>query len=290
MTLATDQATRLRALVAEGVGEPRDQWPGPVAPVVAVASGKGGVGKTNLCVNLAVLLARRGVRTTLVDADTGVSNADVLCGLRPPRRLTADRSARDVAIAAPGGFVLVPGIQSDPDALHLVQRAIADAARWSDLVLADLPPGIGREVTRPALDADRLLVVTTPEPTAVTDGYALLKCLAAEATLEQRPFPSIALVVNQARGEGEAMEIYTRLRGACVRFLGIEPGLAGWVTRDERVREAVRAQEPLALRSPRARASRDLSRVADVVARDVRPRRGERATLAVRLCSWLVGR
>ena len=100
---------------------------GPRCPVVAVASGKGGVGKTNICVNLATLLARRRVRTTLIDADAGVANADVLCGLRPPRRLSAGRSARDVAIQTPGGFVLVPGSHAEVNAAGLVREATLDA-------------------------------------------------------------------------------------------------------------------------------------------------------------------
>ncbi len=287
-TTTADQASRLRAMVS---GSADTAAPiGPRCPIVAVASGKGGVGKTNVCVNLATLLARRRVRTTLIDADAGVANADVLCGLRPPRRLSAGRSARDVAIQTPGGFVLVPGSHAEVGAAGLVREATLDASSWSDLVLLDLSPGVGLDVVRPALAADRIIIVTTPEPTAVTDGYALLKCLTQEARLDAAALPSVGVVVNQVRAEAEAREVFGRIAAAADRFLDTTPTLAGWVHRDQRVVESVRMQHPVAERCPRARATRDIGRLADAIASELRVGRGEAVGVASRVARWLAGR
>lgn len=288
MTATADQASRLRAMVSQS--SPDAPAAGPRCPVVAVASGKGGVGKTNICVNLATLLARRRVRTTLIDADAGVANADVLCGLRPPRRLSAGRSARDVAIQTPGGFVLVPGSHAEVNAAGLVREATIDAGEWSDLVLLDLSPGVGLDVVRPALSADQIIIVTTPEPTAVTDGYALLKCLTQEARLDAAAMPAVGVVVNQVRSEQEAREVFSRIAAAADRFLGATPTLAGWVHRDQRVGESVRMQHPVAERCPRARATRDIGRLADGIASDLRVGRGEVVGVASRVARWLAGR
>jgi len=275
-----DQASRLRALVEAMAGAARPQ---PVTaagarrvPVVAIASGKGGVGKTNLAVNLAIALAQRGHRTTLLDADLGMANADVLCGLAPGRRL--DTVLRDAAgpglasciVEAPGGFLLVPGAVGvarvadlDAGARQRLVAGLADLESRSDTVLVDTGAGIGRDVMSFATAADRLMVVVTPEPTSITDAYGLIKCVVGRAREMHTPIPPVSLVLNSVVSRHEASAVSTKLIATCERFLRFRPEVLGAVRRDERVPRAVRARQPHLLAFPRCRASRDVRAIAE---------------------------
>jgi flagellar biosynthesis protein FlhG len=293
-----DQATRLRALVdalaetgpgraaTPGAPEGGAQRAAPAGPLLlTIASGKGGVGKTSIAVNLAIALTRLRRRVVLVDADLGVANADLLCGLTPAHRTdrVLDRglgpgvpsaggdawlrrapTLRDIAIDAPGGFRLVPGAVGlgsmadlDPPrrALLVEQlRGFDDA----DVVIADAAAGIGGLVTAFTAAADSTLVVATPEPTSIADAYALIKCAASmsgwHAPADRPPrgglptFGRVGLVVNQAAGAREATAVHARIDAVARRFLGLAVPLAGWVAHDPRVGEAVRARVPYLLR------------------------------------------
>lgn len=273
-----DQASRLRALV-ESMSPPPGPAPRPLAParrvpVVAIASGKGGVGKTSLAVNLSIALAAAGRRIALLDADLGMANADVICGLAPGRRLDAvlrQPGSLDLAsciVRAPGGFLLVPGAVgvarvADLDAAsrQRLVTGLMSLEASSDAVLVDTGAGIGRDVLAFAAAADALLVVATPEPTSIADAYGLIKCLVARAA---RPdaLPEILLVANQVRSPAEAEGLTRRLTETCAKFLGVRPRALGAVRYDERVRRAVRDRRPHLLASPRARASRDVAALA----------------------------
>jgi flagellar biosynthesis protein FlhG len=280
------------------------------ARLIALASGKGGVGKTNISVNLAIALSAMGKRSTLVDADLGLANADVLCGLMPARRLehvvgvvgvtTGARSAqsapaatsiRDIAVEAPGGFRLIPGAAGIARMSELTrdERArllfgIGELERDSDLVLVDAAAGISRDVITFMQVADLGIVVATPEPTAITDAYALIKCVLHEKPLAQRahhlrpdpaappPRARLALVVNQVADDKEAAAVHARIAGACSRFLGYQLPLLGSVVHDPRVSTAVKRRKPFLLDAPRARASDDIRRLATALARAVEPR------------------
>lgn len=253
------------------------------ARVVAIASGKGGVGKTNIAVNTAIALARRGLRVTLLDADLGTANADVLCGIMPAARLDhvlgpgglavhdgAKRSIRDIVVDAPGGFKLVPGSagigrMADLNAgeRRWLVSALVELAAEADVVLIDAAAGVGQGVTSLLHAADLAIVVTTPEPTAIADAYALIKCLVMEqdqppSTEEDR----IALVVNQTREPLEAFATHARIAGVCERFLGLRLPMLGFVAQDVRVAEAVRAQKPFMIMDPGAIGSRNIADLA----------------------------
>ena len=253
------------------------------ARVVAIASGKGGVGKTNIAVNTAIALARRGLRVTLLDADLGTANADVLCGIMPSARLDhvlgpgglaahdgARRSINDIVVDAPGGFKLVPGSagigrMADLNAgeRRWLVSALVELAAQADVVLIDAAAGVGQGVTSLLHAADLSIVVTTPEPTAIADAYALIKCMVMESdvppsTEEDR----IALVVNQTREPLEAFATHARIAGVCERFLGLRLPLLGFVAQDVRVGEAVRAQKPYTIMDPGTIASRNTADLA----------------------------
>ncbi|MEM1164904.1 MAG: AAA family ATPase [Planctomycetota bacterium] len=226
-----------------------------LAPVVAIASGKGGVGKTSIAVSLGIALAGTGVRTTLVDADLGVGDVDVLCGINAARHLGHVLDGRatleEVLIETHRGLRIVGGgsglsARSTEERGTSYDRAIRSVRAKSALVLIDLGAGLGRGVIDSCADAERVLVVTTPEPTAIADAYALLK------TLAHRVGPDcldrVHLVVNRARGRAEAAETHRRIAAVCSRFLGVAPVYAGCVRDDARVRRSVHDRVPFVLR------------------------------------------
>lgn len=254
--------------------------PAPIAPIrlarsVAVASGKGGVGKTSLCVNLAVALARRNLRATLIDGDLGLANADVLCGVSPRGHLghviRGERAVEDILLDAPGGFRLAPGAGgvaelADLDSASL-GRLLGEVGRLestSDVLVIDCGAGIGRGVMGMLHAADMALIVVTPEPTSMADAYAILKCLALDAKARGEA-PRALVVVNQAASEREAAQVSGRIGAVAQRFLGFSPEALGFVPLDEAVRAAVRERMPLLVSKPEAPAARAVVSLADAL-------------------------
>jgi len=256
-----DQATRLRRLVE--IGQPAPTLalrPARRAKVITISSGKGGVGKTGIAVNLAIALQARGVRTTLVDLDLGLANADLLCGLNPAARL--DRAAIEgtpldqLSILAPGGFRLVPGSVGLVRGEETGGRALArleelDAS--TDVLIIDTGAGMGATVRSALHAADLALLVATPEPTSIADAYALIK-----VTCQGEPHASGSdgthgaqflpgLVVNQCTDDAEAQEVHHRIASVARRFLGRDIPLLGMVPSDPAVQRAVRERRPLLL-------------------------------------------
>lgn len=278
-TAQGDQASRLRSMMARAFAPP----PALAAktarvPVVAITSGKGGVGKTNIAVNLCIAMAQLGCRTLLVDADLGMANADVLCGLNPVRRLdaavTGPAAASTLVVDAPGGFALVPGsvglasmARLSAGDRHRVLETIGELAQGRDLVVMDTGAGIGPDVLGLLAAADLTLVVATPEPTSIADAYALMKCVHGQLDGEQTgPGHALSLVINQARDEAEAKSVHRRIAGVCQRFLDFHPALMGWVPSDPGVAAAVRARKPFVLSNPRGVPARRLTHLGRALA------------------------
>ena len=226
---------------------------------IAVASGKGGVGKTWFAITLAHAMARNGRRVLLFDADLGLANVDVQLGLMPALDLgsvVSGAAALSDAIAgfAPGGFDVMAGRSGsgslaalDPTALEGLLAALASASAQYDVVLLDLGAGVDRAVRRIAAWADTLLVVATEEPTSLTDAYATVKLHAAD-----RPGGDARLVVN----------LCSTLTRACHAFLGRTPPLLGTIRRDAHVQDAIRRQSLLLTRHPNCPASQDVEQIA----------------------------
>ncbi len=273
-----DPAAALRS--ANGAASLHNAFQRPHPTLLAVASGKGGVGKTSLCVNLAIALTRRGVRTVLLDGDVGLANADVLSGAAVQRTLThailGECRLREALTPAPGGFLLAAGCGPTPravrapalQALLLQARQLGDCA---DAVLIDCGAGVGEAVLTLLSGADWRVLLATPEPASIADAYAVFKQLRSHAdpALTKRTL----LLINQAQDANDAAQASRRLTAAAKRFLDVAPAYLGWLPADPRVGDAARKRTPVLLRSRRAPFSRATGTLARRLIRDriVRP-------------------
>jgi flagellar biosynthesis protein FlhG len=279
MSVTIDQATQLRRMArAKGLALPNPGLlatpaPRPVgerrrAMVIAVTSGKGGVGKSNIAVNLAIKLASASKRVVLLDADLGLANADVLCNIDLPSNLSHvishKRELADVMVAAPGGFQLIGGASglarmadlSDYDRQRLV-AALAEVEARTDVILIDTGAGISPNVLSFTRCADQVLVVTTPEPTANVDAYAVIKVISRDA-----PDRPLSLLVNQVRRAEEGLQVYERIARVARQFLGVHVLNAGFVPSDPEVPNSVRRRTPFLLANPRCPASISIGQLA----------------------------
>ncbi len=237
--------------------------------LIAVASGKGGVGKTWFSITLVHALARAGRRVLLFEADLGLANVDIQLGLMPPRDLGAVLAGRLTLSQAvfdyePGGFGIIAGrsgmgsLASLPASrLAELGRGLADLASDYDYVVMDLGAGLERTVRQFTAQSGICLVVTTDEPTALTDAYAYIK-----VTRTENPASDLRLVVNLAANRREGERTYGTLRKACQGFLKFTPPLAGIVRRDSRVKDSIRNQTALLTRYPNGEAAKDVEAIA----------------------------
>ncbi|MBI5041117.1 MAG: P-loop NTPase [Gammaproteobacteria bacterium] len=217
--------------------------------IIAVTSGKGGVGKTHLSVNLALQCARAGLRVGLFDADLGLANANLLLKLTPQQTLgdviAGTARLQDIVLSA-YGIDIIPGssgVMEMADLPVVSLRRLGDefsALPDYDLMVFDTSSGVASNVLAFAVAASELLLVITPEPTALTDAYALVKLL------QRQHYPGrIQVVVNQAHSERQAMHTFEKFREVVRVYQGLELPMLGWIPLDPQVTEAARAQIPL---------------------------------------------
>lgn len=237
--------------------------------MIAIASGKGGVGKTWLSISLSQALSRQGRKVLLFDGDLGLANVDIQLGLMPERDLGAviDHSAtmEQVAQRYPaGGFDIVAGRSGSGSLASLTTQRLSElrndllaiAPRY-DHILLDCGAGIDRNVRVLSGPAGMTLVVTNDEPTAITDAYAFIK-----VTYATNPAADLRIVINQAPTLRDGERTYGTILKACENFLGKSPALGGIIRRDARVPETIRHQAPLLTRSPTSDAAEDVERIA----------------------------
>lgn len=237
--------------------------------VVAVTSGKGGVGKTQIVANLSVSLAELDRKVVAMDGDFGLANLDIVFGLAPRHHmghvLCGGHTMNDICVQGPAGVKVIPsgsGLQALSDLTRAQRRRLAEEfARLdadTDYLLIDTAAGISRNVIDLLLASDEVVVVSTPEPPAIIDAYAVIKIILAEA-----PDKNIQTVVNCAESASEAEEVFCQINSVVRRFLDRDIEYLGHIERDARVVEAVRGQVPVTHRFPDAPASRcfrDLAR------------------------------
>jgi flagellar biosynthesis protein FlhG len=271
-----DQADSLRRWVtAPPETAPKDGGRTSPLRVIAVTSGKGGVGKTNMTANLAVLAARAGKRVLVLDADLGLANVEILYGVKPRYHLgdllDSSLSARDVLTPGPAGVQVLSagsGIQSltrltEAQKLQFM-AALESVEDQFDLVLIDSGAGIGDNVLFFVGAAQEALLVVSPEPTSLVDAYAVVKVLSQQGAVRH-----FSVVVNPVVDELTAREIFPKLTAVTSRFLSASVRHLGYVPRDENVHRAVVAQRPVVEIFPKSPASRAIGHVAQRLLKEV---------------------
>ena len=233
---------------------------------IAIASGKGGVGKTWLSITLAQLIARSGRRVLLFDGDIGLANVDVQLGLTPKQDLNKYFSGKcslkeAVTPATQAGFDVLAGRSGSGVLSNLPMENLRQFARdlfklgqEYDMVLLDLGAGVESHVMYLARLAAQCLMVLTDEPTSMTDAYAFIKLLR-----RQQSQARLWVAVNQSKSKREGERTFESLQKACLHFLKCSPELAGVIRRDNKVREAIRHQTPIVIRSPTSMAATDVA-------------------------------
>ncbi len=302
--MIADQAQTLRGLVRQqgaAFAEPQVHAPSSAAPeqrarlahALAISSGKGGVGKSTVAVNLAILLSRMGRKVALLDADMGTANADVMCNVMPVHTLAhvvaGRREIEEIVVQVPGGFALIPGASGLAKMASLGQdqrkRLFEQFARLEkdyDVLLIDTGAGIGPSVLSVLTAADRALIVTTPDPTAITDAYALIK-----TAYRERPDLDVRLLVNQASDQDEALGVFTRIAKVCRKFLDLDVAYAGYMLRDAAVIASVRNRKPFALDPKQTQATLALSALAHRLDQHAAEPSDVRSGLIQRMTSWI---
>ena len=236
--------------------------------VIAITSGKGGVGKSNMVVNLGISYAQAGRKVLIIDGDLGLGNQDVLLDETPQYTLqhvlAGEQPIENVLLRSRFGVTVLPATSgvaemeslSEEDRMRLLY-AIEGVGDVFDTVLIDTAAGIGSNALFFASAAQELAVVVTPEPTSLADAYAMIKLLSLRCGLKR-----ISIIVNQAASQTEATEIFRRLSTITARFLPTMLELVGIVPLDGKLREAVRLQRPVVTLFPQAKASRAIQEIA----------------------------
>ncbi|OLN33487.1 MinD/ParA family protein [Desulfosporosinus metallidurans] len=239
--------------------------------VIAVTSGKGGVGKTNFTVNLALALAEYGQRVIILDGDLGLANVDIAFGLTArytiEHLLSGEKTIEQILLTGPLGIGIIPGGSGVQGLANLEHDQLANVVvnlgrleRMADLLIIDTGAGLGHTVINFLQAADDIIMVITPEPTALTDAYGLLKTLRKEAG--EVP---IHIVINRVKTEADALATYKRLEVAVSKFLHGSLNLLGWVYDDPLMGRAVMQQVPLGISYPESSAYRCIQWIAGTV-------------------------
>ena len=255
----TDQATGLRELASKSYGPTK---------MIAVTSGKGGVGKSNMVINVGIALAELRRRVLIIDVDLGLANIETLLGIASDYNvqhvIDGQKQLDDIIVPGPGGIRLIPGSSGVSRLADLTTRKRQQFLEHFgalqgkvDIILVDTMAGISRNVVGFAAAADEVLLVTTPEPTAVLDAYATIKTI-----FERQPSANIKLVVNMVRDDGQAKQIAHRIESVVKQFLNRRVRTVGCVPHDQHVAQAVmksRALMELYPNSPAAKSVRALA-------------------------------
>ncbi|QDT66765.1 P-loop NTPase [Calycomorphotria hydatis] len=291
-----DQATTLRDRMTDTQSEVVIDSSVRRAQVIAVTSGKGGVGKSNLVLNLAIALTRLKHRVCVLDANPGHGNIDLLCGENGywnlSHYLSGAKSLDEISINGPEGLKIIPGVSAYHDFVNVPEEvqeklvaALDELSSEYDFMLVDAGTGLHAEAKAILSEADRILLVSSPEPTSVADTYAMLKSLSGLS------HSSVSLVINQSESPERAAKTVKRLEETARSFLQFDVNEHWVVPEDTAVKRAVQQQSPFLVNAPRCPASRAVQTIAERLLADaVRPQKTAsqfwRAVLPVSSSRW----
>ena len=248
------------------------------AKVISITSGKGGVGKTHTTVNLGLALVKQGKRVLILDADLGLANVNILLGFKPGATIndliSGEAKLKDVIVNHPSGLDIIPASSGVTDLLDLDEEqrmvlleAVEEFGSQYDYLLIDTAAGIGQTVMYFNVAAEEVLVVIGPEPTSITDAYALIKVLSTQHGVRE-----FSVVVNRAPVGSDGRAVFAQLSAVTSRFLQVSLNYRGPIAEDSSVVEAVVKQKPYLDLFPSAKCSRDISKLAEKISSDQGPR------------------
>lgn len=239
-----------------------------VSRVITVTSGKGGVGKTSLSMNLALQLHRQGKKVVILDADFGLANIEIMMGVHPTSNLAdlmfQGKKLQDVIVTGPEGIGFISGgsgikelASMTREQIFYVMQSLADLDNIADIIIVDTGAGITDSVLDFAAASEEILLVVTPEPTSITDAYALLKALNHTPEF-QTSNTVIRLVANRVKNNREGQEIFDKVSMVAERFLNIKIEYLGNICDDECVSKAIIQQKPLLMSYPNSVAAKSI--------------------------------
>lgn len=256
-----DQAEQLRRII-KGSAPPAKR---PLARIITVTSGKGGVGKSNTAINLAVQFRRMGQKVIILDADFGLANIEIMFGAVPRFNLCdfiyQGKSIKDIITWGPmevgfisGGSGITGMSNLDKDNLNAIIGNLAELDEMADTIIVDTGAGIADAVLEFLVASGEILLVTTPEPTSITDSYSLLKALSRHPRYSPET-TQIRVLANKVMGESEAQALYAKLQTVVERYLKVPISYLGMIPQDPLLAKAVMQQMPVSLENPKARSA-----------------------------------
>ncbi len=262
----TDQAETLREIMRQRGRESDDARK---TRIITIASGKGGVGKTNIATNLSLAYAAMGQKVVLMDADLGLANVNVVLGIIPKYNLyhviRKQKQMRDILMDTDYGIQIVAGASGFAKIANLTederQSFIEELQQLShaDVIIIDAGAGVGNNVLAFVAAADEAIIVTTPEPTAITDAYGIIKIIATEVDNLNL---GLKLVVNRVKSVTEGKKVAERVINIAGQFLNLKIDYLGYVYDDQSVQQAIIKQKPFLLMDPRSKASTCVQQIA----------------------------
>ena len=262
-----DQAQQLRNIIKRG------EQPRPAARVITVTSGKGGVGKSNVSINLAVQLKKLGKRVIIFDADFGLANIEVMFGAVPKHNLSdliyQGKSIREIITMGPMeiGFISggsgIAGLSNlGRDYINYLVRNLAELDSISDVIIIDTGAGISDAVLEFLVASGEILLVMTPEPTSLTDSYSLLKALSRHP-MYNREMTAVKVIANKVSGPEEGRQIFGKLSAVVSRYLKMPLQYLGYVPEDPQLMKAIMQQTPISIENPKAKSSLAFENIAN---------------------------
>lgn len=271
--LSEELVEALRASLLKDKHPQAQEQTGNLASIFCVTSGKGGVGKTSLAVNLASEFSRRGYRTIVVDADLGLSNTHILAGLKPKKTLSdyLDKTAdlAEIVNDGPCGVKYISGgsgvkemADLDDEGRQKILGAIQELRPFCDLIMLDTSAGVSKSVTDFVSISDHTLIVTTSNFAAIADAYGIIKIMVQEDYTNP-----MHLIINRVRSPEEAEQVYKKLKGCTERFLGFDLNWLGLLPEDNSVEGAVLKRTPFCEAFPGSVATRYLKKLTTALER-----------------------